>query len=148
MPKNGVLENTKAAIPKYVKMVERGTAKRFAGKNQVGKVPKENKENGAVAIWATIEIIIGVRNNTKNLLPKPLIRSRIGRALNIPHTAAKESWKPISKIASGFIRSSKKAALDKILNGDTLLFKKSASDNNVNIQTALFTDGDNPVIAA
>ena len=50
MPKNGKLENTKAAIPKYVKRVERGTANRFAGKNHVGKVPKANKENGAVAI--------------------------------------------------------------------------------------------------
>ena len=142
------MEKTKAAIPKYVKRVESGTAKRFAGKNHVGKVPNANNVNGAVAIWATIDIIIGVKKNTENLLPKPLSLSRMGRALKIPHTAANESWKPISKMASGFIISSKKAALDKILNGDTLLFKKSAIDNNVNIHTALFTDGDNPVIAA
>ena len=51
-------------------------------------------------------------------------------------------------MASGFKIRSIKAALDKILNGETFLFKKSADDNNVNIHTALFTEGDKPVMAA
>ena len=47
-------------------MVESGTAIILAGKNQVGKEPKAYKENGAVAIWATIEIIIGVNIKEAN----------------------------------------------------------------------------------
>ena len=143
-----MLANINEAIPRYVSKVERGTAIIFAGKNQVGKVPKEYNEKGKVAIWAAIEITIGVKTNLAKFFGNVSNLSNKGRALKIPQTAANESWKPISKMELGFTSIKKKAALERILNGETFLFRKSATERSVNMQTARFTEGDKPVIAA